>query len=226
LSAFQLGHAEPFVVVLESESVVGDDTPTWLQTSISLDTICSQQLDFPIMISVYACLGSTSTEKRDEFLVGVCETTVADLLRQQVGLVDNVDVSKVLKIKDDNRNERGILVVVEATISNQPVSSEQKHTNNSLEKESSLISSQVLERLQQALEDVLGRTKSLERETAELKFHNKRLTKKVDALEEQLERATKEISTMKHRKSSSTLIMNKLLDESLEDHSSNGNGMS
>jgi C2 domain len=107
---FQVGNENPFQVVFESETIDNDLNPKWIQTSISMDELCGGNRDLPIMISVY------DKEGRKETLIGTCETTVADLMRKKVGEVDNVDASKIFKLKDGGK-EKGILVTIEAKIS-------------------------------------------------------------------------------------------------------------
>ena len=225
LSAFQMGTAHPFQVVLESDIILGDGTPIWKQTSISMEELCSGDKDFPIMISVFDCAAT-------ELLIGSCETTVSDLLRNKVGDADDVDVSKVFPIKNDQHKESGLLVVVEATITDKPQTQEES-LETTTTTTADLLSSQ-LETLRKALDAVLLRTEALESETSELRHDNKRLLKKVAYLEDRFQenqtktdRATKEIASLKRHVNNNhssnnnhePMELTNLLDESLSNSS-------
>ena len=62
------------------------------------------------MINIYDKDGGKET------LIGSCDATVSELIRHRVGDTDQVGVKDIFKVKDDKGMEKGMLVVVEASI--------------------------------------------------------------------------------------------------------------
>lgn len=185
LSAFQMGQANPFQVVMSSEIVAGNEKPVWKAASIDLEELCSNDKDFPIMISVF-------DYAEQELLIGTCETTVSGLIRNRVGNADDVDVAKVFALKDSSRqrNETGLIVVVEAFITDEPLVGDHTMGASFARRDQQLSdrneTNAELESLRKALDAMLLRTEKLEAETSDLRHENKRLNTKVGLLEETL----------------------------------------
>ena len=230
LSAFQMGQAEPFHVVMSSEILAGNEKPVWKAASISLDELCSNDKDFPIMISVF-------DYAEQELLIGTCETTVSDLIRNRVGNADDVDVAKVFSLKDGSRhgNKTGIIVVVEAFLTEEPLVGDGNMGTFSRGDHHRLDQNDTnaeLKSLRKALDAVLIRTEKLEEETSDLRHENRHLNKKVTLLEETLmqtrtkmKTAIKDMNLMNDERSfrsdnnKSLRLTDNVLDESLCDSS-------
>ena len=232
LSAFQMGQAEPFQVVMSSEIVSESSNPIWKAISIDLEVLCNNDTDYPIMISVF-------DYAEQEILIGACETTVSDLIRNKVGNTDECDVSKVFSLKDANaKNETGLIVVVEAFISDELLVEDDRLENSHRQQNVISQNKSEIESLRNALDGLLVRTEKLEAETAYLRHDNKRLSHKVALLEETLletrtkmKAATKEMNNLMNDANGSlqsinncrsTRLKDNFLDESLSESSHSG----
>lgn len=218
LSAFQMGQAEPFYVVYESETVENNLNPVWKKSSTSESLFGDPEL--PVMISVF------DKQPNSETPIGTIETSLSEIKRKAVGDTDQVDASKIFKLKDANGKESGLIVVVEAKggvdpdeeppepePEPEPESDESQsmaapQSNASMNSIPSLDSRRAsatdtnmlmeFAKLQQALRDLTRKTDKLEKETSDLKketsdlrHENKELKDRVKYLENSLKQDRK-----------------------------------
>jgi len=109
ISAFRAGNVSPFQVVYNSDTVADNLSPVWEECVIGLDELCSGNLDWPILISVY----DRQNSGRDGPM-GSYQTTVSEILRNQESKKGSGQSGR-MTLKRGFR-EIGDLKVVSATI--------------------------------------------------------------------------------------------------------------